>query len=267
MARKILMGLDLNGKQITSLADPSSPTDAATKQYVDNTAQAVNDLKDPVRAATTANVALTGLQSIDGVALAAGDRVLVKANTDGTENGLYVAATGAWTRATDADSNTEVTRGFATTVLEGTTKGTGSTTPNPVTWILNVTGAITIGTTALTFSPIGGVSATAKAAGSGLVEDGNSYSVGGGNGILVDADGIRVDPSIVARKFAADCAATTNPQTFAHGLGSRDVDVAVRLASTHELVLADVVMADANSVTVNFGGSPSAGQYRVVIIG
>src|ERR1700741_5009272 len=70
--------VSLNSQRITSLADPTAATDAATKQYVDNVASGL-DTKASVRAATTANVVLSGTQTIDGVALVAGDRVLVKA--------------------------------------------------------------------------------------------------------------------------------------------------------------------------------------------
>ncbi|MDY0102836.1 MAG: hypothetical protein RBS07_07830 [Lentimicrobium sp.] len=64
--------------------------------------------KDPVKACTTANVTLSGTMSVDGVALVAGDRVLVRAQTDQKTNGIYVVATGAWARSTDADSATEL---------------------------------------------------------------------------------------------------------------------------------------------------------------
>src|SRR5262245_40188698 len=71
----------------------------------------LNDFKDSVRAATTANITLSGAQTIDGVSAIAGDRVLVKDQTTGSQNGIYVVASGSWTRATDFDTSGEVTAG------------------------------------------------------------------------------------------------------------------------------------------------------------
>src|SRR5215468_5392817 len=78
-------------------------------------------VKAPVRAATTgSNITLSGLQTIDGVALAAGDRVLVKDQADATTNGLYNAATGPWTRTIDADNNSQWASGCKVAVNSGT---------------------------------------------------------------------------------------------------------------------------------------------------
>lgn len=82
--------------------------------------------KAPVRVATTASITLSGLQTIDGVALAAGDRVLVKNQTYEQKNGIYVAAAGAWSRAKDAEvssGNWVSIENATTTVLQGTTNG------------------------------------------------------------------------------------------------------------------------------------------------
>lgn len=103
------------------------------------------DFKDSVRAATTANITLSGAQAIDGVSVVAGDRVLVKDQTTGNENGIYVAAVGAWTRATDADTGAEFNPGAVIPVEEGTANG-------DTIWLLTNNGTVTIGTTALVFS-------------------------------------------------------------------------------------------------------------------
>jgi phage-related tail fiber protein len=142
----------LGGFKITSLGTPTSSTDAATKAYVD---AAVNglDWKASVRAATTANGALaTAYENgdvIDGVTLATGDRILIKNQTTGSENGIYtVNASGAPTRATDADASAEVTAGLAVFVSEGTVNADTQ-------WGLTTNDPITLGTTALTFAQIG----------------------------------------------------------------------------------------------------------------
>jgi phage-related tail fiber protein len=103
-----------------------------------------NPWKKPVRAATTANITLSGTQTIDGVAVIAGDRVLVKDQTTASQNGIYVCAAGAWSRATDADGNSEVVTGLSVRVTEGTVNAKKG-------YFLSTTGAITVGTTALTF--------------------------------------------------------------------------------------------------------------------
>jgi len=91
------------GYKITNLADPVNDQDAATKYYVDSVAQGL-DVKASVKAATTANITLSGAQTIDGVSIVAGDRVLVKNQTASQNNGIYVAASGAWARSSDADT-------------------------------------------------------------------------------------------------------------------------------------------------------------------
>ena len=265
MSRKILNGLDLNSKNITSLADPSAATDAATKQYVDNL---VNGLawKAPVRAATvTAGTLASSFangQVIDGVTLATGNRILIKDQAAGAENGIYVvAASGAPTRATDMDVTAEAVNNTTVMIQEGTTLADKSYT-------LTNNGAITLGSTALTWAQVGGGSGSTYVAGNGLTESpAGTFNVGAGTGITVAADSIAVDTSIVTRKFAADCAVTTNPQTFTHNLNSLDVVVEVREVSTGILVLADVTAATVNTVSVNFGGAPTAAQYRVVVVG
>src|SRR5437879_3831136 len=114
-------------------------------------------IKAPCRVATTANITLNGLQTIDSVPLAEGDRVLVWQQTDGRQNGPYNASSGNWTRALDADGNDEWIRGFLVQVNQGTLFGTvmfRNTTPDPVTLdttVITFTGAF------LAFSGIGSI--------------------------------------------------------------------------------------------------------------
>lgn len=109
-----------------------------------------HDYKDSCRIATTANLAaLSGLAAIDGVTPVAGDRILVKDQTTGSQNGIYVAASGAWARATDCDENSEVTSGVLVPVTEGTVSA-------DTIYMLTTDGTITIGVTALTFATVNG---------------------------------------------------------------------------------------------------------------
>jgi phage-related tail fiber protein len=95
--------------------------------------------------ATTANITLSGLQTIDGIAVTAGQRVLVKNQTTGTENGVYVAGTGAWTRATDLATGDDAAA-ISLFVQQGTTNGDYGFL------CINNTGSATVGTDALTFT-------------------------------------------------------------------------------------------------------------------
>lgn len=160
---------------LTLSADPTSDLHAATKQYVDALIQGL-DVHESVRVASTANLTLTNEQTIDGVSVVAGDRVLVKNQTAGEDNGIYVCVdAGAWTRATDADSSAEVTTGMFCFVSEGTANAdTG--------WVLATNDPITLGTTSLTFAQFSG--AGTYVAGTGLTLTGNSFSAD-----LNDTDG------------------------------------------------------------------------------
>lgn len=175
--------MNLGTKKITNLGTPTTDSDAATKSYVDATAQGL-DVKSSVRAATTANVTLSGVQTIDGIALSADDRVLVKDQTSGAQNGIYLIKTGAWVRASDADTNTKVTGGMFVFVEEGTSNADSG-------WVCTNDGAITLGTTALTFAQFSG--AGQVSAGAGLTKTGNVIDVGASDdSVTVNADGIQV---------------------------------------------------------------------------
>ncbi|WP_295466606.1 phage tail protein [uncultured Pseudomonas sp.] len=121
----------------------------ATRQYVDDAITvAVNrlDFKQSVRVATTANLTLSGTQTVDGVALVVGERVLVKDQATASANGLYIVAAGSWSRTSDTDSATEVTSGLLVAVEEGTTNA-------DTLWQLVTDGPIVLGTTSLNFVP------------------------------------------------------------------------------------------------------------------
>ena len=122
--------LNAGGFRVTNLADPTDGTDAATKNYVDNAVSGLS-WKQAVAAASTGNLTLSGAQTVDGVALVSGDRVLVKNQTDATQNGIYVVAAGAWTRGTNSDTSAELT-GAAVFVTGGTTQANSGWTQTTV---------------------------------------------------------------------------------------------------------------------------------------
>lgn len=170
------------GKTLTLAGNPTSDLHAATKQYVDATRTGL-DVKASCRAATTINITLSGEQAIDGVSVVAGNRVLVKNQSTASQNGIYVAAVGAWVRSTDADADAEVTAGMFTFIEEGTANADSG-------WVLTTNDPIVIGTTALTFAQFSG--AGDITAGAGLTKTGTTLDVGAGDGIQVDADSVTI---------------------------------------------------------------------------
>jgi len=154
---------------LTSVAvtqDPTSALQLATKQYVDSVAQGL-DPKASCVAATTANITLSGTQTIDGVALIAGDRCLVKDQTLSQNNGIYLVAAGAWTRATDMDTWAEVPGAF-TFIEQGTVYAdTG--------WVCTSNAGGTLGTTPITWVQFAGVGS--YTAGTGLTLTGTQFSI------------------------------------------------------------------------------------------
>lgn len=261
MPKKMLTGIDLNNQKAINLADGSSPTDAVTLQQLQSAIRGL-DWKASVRAATTANITLSAAQTVDGVALVAGDRVLVKDQTTASANGIYVVASGAWARSDDADANTELTAALAVTVESGTVNA-------DKVFILTTDGPVTIGTTALAFSQLGGGQQTLTA-GNGISLAGSVIAavVKSGGGLVVDGTGLSIDTASVARKYSTaigDGSATSF--TVTHNLGTRDVNVELQSASTFEIVEADIIAATTNTVTVSFASAPAASSYRVTVIG
>ena len=151
---------------------PVNATDAVTKSYVDAIKQSL-DIKDSVRVASTANIAIASAlingSTIDGVVVATGDRVLLKNQTAGAENGIYgVVASGAASRSTDADTSAKVTSGMYVFVSEGTISA-------DMGYVLTTNDSITLGTTSLAFTQFSG--AGQITAGTGLSKSGNTLSI------------------------------------------------------------------------------------------
>lgn len=150
---------------VTLAQDPTLNLHAATKQYVDNVAQGL-DAKQSVLVATTANITLSGEQTIDGV-LTSGSRVLVKNQTNAAQNGIYVTASSAWSRAVDMNSWSEVPGAF-TFIEEGSTHANSG-------WVCTSNKAGTLGSTAITWSQFNG--ATGYTASNGVSLVGNDFQL------------------------------------------------------------------------------------------
>lgn len=292
--------LDAGTNKITNLGTPTSGTDAATKAYVDAVAEGLH-VHAAARVYVAANIDLsTDLEAgdvIDGVTLAAGDRVLVNGQSTQSQNGIYVVqASGAAVRATDFDTALEIKSGDFVFVSAGSTyANTG--------WVQTLTPA-TIGTDPISFTQFSG--AGTYLAGAGLTLAGNTFSADvtptSGNaslintngaievktdtsrGLSVDANGLGINAGTGlthssgaltfaagygVRKHTADIGdGATLSYTVTHNFSTRDVTVQVfENGSPYAQVEADVEHATSNTVTVKFAAAPTSNQYRVVVVG
>lgn len=265
-ATKFYNGIDLQSQRGINFADPTSSTDAATKNYVDGL---VNGLawKQPVRAATTAAGTLASSFAngsvVDGVTLATNDRILIKNQAAGSENGIYVvAASGAPTRAADSNTAALVNAGTCY-VTQGTTNADKAFT--------QTADSVTLGTTSLVYAQVGG--GTSYTAGNGLQLATTTFSVlaadatinVAGGGISVAA----VGTSGIPRKYAQDSPSLSanTPATITHSLGTTDVVVFCYLKSTGEQVDLNATVTSTSAITIVSVAAQSSAAFRIVVVG
>lgn len=284
---------------LTLNADPTNPLHAATKQYVDLTSQGFT-FKNAVRLVATTNVAaLTGNVAIDGLTTAAGDRVLLAGQSTASQNGIWVAAAGAWARATDMDATGELVDGTLVPVAAGTA-GSDShyicTAIGATPWVVNSSTS-----TWTRFSSLADLTA-----GAGLTKTGNQIDVVSATADLtVQADTITVvsapkwttartlnltgdvtgsvsfdggsaignlvttavGAGTAAKHYAGNVGAGT-AVVINHALNTRDVVVEVYRATTPwDTVGATVERTDVNNVTLRFASAVGANVYRCVVTG
>ena len=177
--------VSLNSQKITSLADPTADNDAANKGYVDSVAQGL-DIKDSVKVATTANITLSGTQTIDGVAVSADERVLVKDQSTASQNGLYLCKASTWVRTDDLAAGSDAAGAFAF-VEQGTVNGDNAFVCS------SDKGSAVTGTNNLSFVQFSG--AGQVIAGDGLDKSGNTLSVDlkANGGLVIESTEIAVD--------------------------------------------------------------------------
>ena len=234
---------------VTISGSVTNATDAATKAYVDSVATGL-DVKASVRVATTANVdlseALENGDVIDGVTLATGNRVLVKNQSTGSQNGIYVVqASGAAVRATDADADAEVTPGLFTFVEEGTANGNTG-------WVLTTDSPITVGSTALAFSQFS--DSAALTAGSGLTLTGTDLSVNVDDSTIeISSDILRVKDNGITSAKMADGSVELNTATVTGTLAAANGGTGVTTASDNTVFAGPAT------------GGPSAPSFRSLV--
>lgn len=255
--------VSFNSQKLTNLAAPTAGSnDAARIVDVENAVQSAAasiDSKESVRLVAVANLTLSGLSAIDGVTPVAGNRILVTAQTTASQNGVYVAASGAWTRATDTDATGEITPGAFWFVEEGTTYGKTQ-------WRCNNTGTITIGTTAITIFQFG--AASMYSAGTGLTLTGTAFAVGAGTGITVGTDSVSVDTTVVARKATATIGNDSATSiTVTHNLNNQGVLTSVREIATGNIVECDVQNNGVNTIVLSFATAPTLNSLSVSVVG
>lgn len=183
----------MGGNRLVDLGAPVNPNDAVTKEYADNIAQGL-DAKPSVKCATTGDIALADTPIIDGVQTAIGDRVLVKNQSQATQNGIYVldnvGGVAIWHRAPDCDTWASLVSAYVF-VEEGTTQAdTG--------WVCTINSSGTLNQDPVTFVQFSG--AGAYTAGDGLALNGTVFSaVGTANRITSGAGGIDIASTYVGQ--------------------------------------------------------------------
>lgn len=276
--------LNANGGIITNVGTPSAGTDAVNKNYVDN-ATAGLSWKAAVRVATTANGTLASAfangSTVDGVTLATGDRILLKNQTTAADNGIYtVNASGAPTRATDADTAAELLQA-AVFVQEGTTNADTA-------WVNTTNAPITVGSTSLTFAQFsGGAGITA---GAGLTLTGTTIDVVSGNGgivvnannitltaadasLTINSSGIKQTPGTAGQVSLTNGSGVVTPTTLSGDVSSVSATGSVTLASG-VTKMANIITRETPSGAVNgsntaftLANTPLAGTEEVYLNG
>jgi hypothetical protein len=201
--------VSFNSQKITNVLNPTADQEVATKSYVDAVASGL-DLKTSCRLVATTNVTASGVQVIDGVTTATGDRLLLTSQTAPATNGIYVASGVTWLRAADADVSAEVTSGLYTYITEGTANADSG-------WALTTNDPIVLGTTALVFTQISG--AGQINAGGGMTKTGNTLDVvaHGDGSIVVNADNVQLGVIATDAQHGARAGGTTHAAVIAGG--------------------------------------------------
>lgn len=273
--------INMDGHKLIGVAPGVDPSDVVIKSQLDSISAGL-DPKESVRVATTGNITLNGLQTIDGVALQVGDRVLVKSQTNPVENGIYVADSAGWTRSADADGdiNGEVSGGMFTFVEAGSTgAGTG--------WVVVADGNLNPDTDPITLTQFAGGGALTgglgiQVAGTEIIADVDNSTIinngGGGDKLAVKAGGITgtelaigavgtvnlADDSVTADKLNGGIAGAGISQNA--GSGALDVNV----DGSSIIINGDTLEVDTSAIAPGLAGdglSSTGGDLDVNVDG
>lgn len=263
MSKQILSDLDFNSAaRILNLPDPTLAQHPATKAYVDSAVEGLA-WKDSVRVATVASITLSGPgATIDGVAMAANDRVLVKDQSTASQNGLYVwnGAAVAMTRAPDANTFPELEQAVVT-VEEGTSA-----------WASFRQTAVngTLDSSAVTWTSFGTSAAAASETTAGVAELATQGEVDAGTDDLRIITPLKLANWSGRKRKATATIGDGSATSFNldHNFNTRDVTVEVyRNSGGYDSVLCDVTRPSVNRVTLTFAAAPAASAFNVVVMG
>ena len=244
---------------------PSVPTEVANKAYVDSVASGL-DVKHAARAIAVGPISLTGAQTVDGVSLIAGDRVVVtgqNGTTASADNGIYIVGT-PWTRALDFDEPSEVQGGEFVFIKEGTIYAdTG--------WVVALPNSpATIGTTPIIFTQFS--SAGVIQAGDGLGQIGNVFNVNTGTGLTISNDAVAIaNTAVTAASYGSATAVSTftvNAQGQLTAAGSTNIAIPSTQVTDFNTSAETAVLQSANfldSTTIDFQVTNGATVSAVII--
>lgn len=263
MSKQVLSDLDFNNvSKIINLPDATLPQHPATKAQLDASIQGLKE-KPPVAVATQANINLAAPgAAIDGVTLSSGvDYVLVRSQTAGQENGIYLfnGSSSPMTRSVEMDTSAEFYNAI-TQVIGGTSAGTTfrCTTLNP-----------TVGTTPVAFVTFGTSATAASETSAGIAEIATQAETDAGTDDLRFVTPLKLKTSsLLIKKYSStfgDGAATQYDIT--HNLNSTDVEIRVYNVASGAEVICDNKAQSVNVVRLNFNTAPTSNALRCVVIG